>query len=181
MLRNVRLAVLLLVGALLGGCPNVLAPTGTPPDGTDGGTGGAGEFPDCTVPAQIGQWGPELIQRINDERARFGLDPLVPNDALAEQANIHACDMIHYNFFDHNNPVTGTTPSTRVAAAGFAGNSVGENIGAGEQSPAQVMADWVNSPQHEANIISPAFTDIGVGVRQGGLHGIYWTVIFAGP
>jgi len=40
----------------------------------------------------------------------------------------------------------------------------GENIAFGYSSAAEVVAAWMNSPGHRANILSPFFTEIGVSV-----------------
>ena len=68
----------------------------------------------------------------------------------------------------------------RVNAAGYAGwNRIGENIAAGQETPESVMAGWMTSPGHRANILNPAFKEIGVGfTRSNGQFGIYWVQVF---
>ncbi len=185
-MRAVQVGLLLTLGAILGGCPPTLVPvdtrvSGSEPVNTTGGTAGTGEFSDCYVPAHGSQWAAEVVQRVNDERAKYGLSPLAAHAGLSEQANKEACAMIHYNFFDHINPADGTSPLDRFQASGYEGSSCGENIAAGQLTPAQVVAGWINSPDHQVNILSPAFTDIGVGIRQGGPYRIYWVQLFGGP
>jgi uncharacterized protein YkwD len=184
MLHAMRLALLLTIGAVLGGCPVAVVPVGTTlVSGIDaiGPTAGSGEFPDCYVPAQGSEWAAEVIQLVNDERAKYGLDPLDPSAELSEQANIAACNMIHYNYFSHVNPVTGSSPIDRFEASGFDGHACGENIAAGQPSPADVVDGWIHSPDHEANILCPAFTHLGVGIREGGEYRVYWVQLFGGP
>lgn len=56
--------------------------------------------------------------------------------------------------------------------------TVGENIAAGQQTPAEVMNAWMNSQGHRENIMNSSFGQIGVGVVKGGSYGIYWVQMF---
>jgi len=184
MTRTGLLGWLLMAGLILGGCPGGLTGSGNPADATNpgstSGTTTAGEFVDCRVPAEEVAWAAEVLQHVNDERTSRGLTALEPDSGLAEQAAAHACAMIHYGFFDHTNPVTGSTPFDRFEASGFRGYACGENIAAGELTPAQVVTEWMNSPGHQANILATDFTHVGIGIRQGGPYRIYWVQLFGG-
>jgi uncharacterized protein YkwD len=184
MLHAMRLGLLLTLGAIMGGCPAGLVQVGTSVLSSTAGSAesaGTGEFSDCYVPAEGSAWAAEVIQLVNDERAKYGLNALAPSAELSQAANAEACDMIHYNYFDHINPVTGSSPLDRFAASGFEGNICGENIAAGQQSPEQVVDGWIGSPEHEDNVLSPAFTHMGIGIRLGGPYRIYWVQLFGGP
>ncbi|WP_342450770.1 CAP domain-containing protein, partial [Streptomyces violaceorubidus] len=50
----------------------------------------------------------------------------------------------------------------------------GENVAMGQQQAAAVMAAWMDSPGHRANILCPDFATIGVGVHIG-VRGHWWT------
>jgi uncharacterized protein YkwD len=187
MARIALLVLLLTVGLTLGGCPSgpsgpsgTSDPAGAPDPNSAVSTAVAGEFVDCREPAEEAAWAAEVLQRVNDERTSYGLTALAPDAGLAEQAAAHACAMIHYGFFDHTNPDTGSTPMDRFAASGFEGYACGENIAAGQSTPAEVVTGWMNSPGHRANILSAAFTHLGIGIRQGGLYRIYWVQLFGG-
>ena len=71
------------------------------------------------------------------------------------------------NFVDRD-VQAGYTPWTTLA----------ENVAAGQQTPEAVVAAWMNSAGHRANILNPSFRDIGVGVAKGGSYGIYWAQEF---
>ena len=58
---------------------------------------------------------------------------------------------------------------------------IGENLAAGQATPAQVMADWMESAGHRANILEASFVELGVGVRTGGTYGTYWVQEFGRP
>jgi hypothetical protein len=71
----------------------------------------------------------------------------------------------------------GSTPFSRMAAAGYRGTMMGENIARGFTSPAAVMNAWMNSPGHRANILNDGFTDLGVGIAGTG-SGMCWVQNF---
>jgi uncharacterized protein YkwD len=56
----------------------------------------------------------------------------------------------------------------------------GENIAAGQQTPAQVVEAWMNSSGHRANILNPNFTHMAVGIDKGGNMGMYWCQLLIG-
>src|SRR5713226_4782392 len=70
-------------------------------------------------------------------------------------------------FLSHTGP-DGSTFEHRINAAGYSDwTAIGENIAAGQQSPQQVVDDWMNSPGHRANILDPSFRDVGIGIAVG--------------
>ena len=121
-----------------------------------------------------------VLELVNQERAAHGLAPLSHSGELQAAARGYAGAMAHGGFFAHNGP-DGSTPSSRVEAAGYHGWSwVGENIAAGQRSPEAVMQSWMNSPGHRQNVLSPSAREIGIGhVQQGGTkYGHYWVQNF---
>ncbi|WP_211238267.1 CAP domain-containing protein [Deinococcus pimensis] len=104
--------------------------------------------------------------------------PLAYNANLRAAAYNHSRDMAVRNFFSHTNP-DGLSPFQRMTNAGYTGwTTAGENIAAGQTTPEQVVAGWLQSPGHCANIMNPRFRDLGVGFYQGGSYGYYWTQDF---
>ena len=174
---------------LLGGCP--LDPSSAPE--TVLGTGSASQgnqsssdqlatqFPTCLETARGDEWRDEVVRLVNLERARAGLVPVVQNQTLEDQATRYACEMIYYDFFAHENPFTGSHLADRAAEFGYDYQMIGENLAAGQSTPAQVMADWMASEGHKRNILEPNFTELGVGVRSGGTYGTYWVQEFGRP
>lgn len=138
-------------------------------------------FPTCQIALNAETWRAEILLLVNQERTRRGLGRVVRNAALEAQATQYACEMIHYGFFDHVNPVTGTTLSDRASDFGFDFLVIGENLAAGQRSPSNAMSDWMGSPGHAANILNPEFTEVGIGVRLGGEFGVYWVQEFGRP
>lgn len=122
----------------------------------------------------------ELRRLINAERTSRGLAPLAFDALLAQVAEAHSQDMINRNFFDHIN-LDGLGPGDRLANAGYSASTWGETIGAGYTTPAAMLVGWMNSPEHCDILLSPNFTEIGLGYVTGGTYGHYWTAVFAKP
>ena len=121
----------------------------------------------------------EVVRLVNAERAKAGLSPLGTFDALTAAAQLRAPELI--TKFDHTRP-NGSKCFTALEEAGVSGYyTAGENIAAGQRSPAEVVDGWMNSPGHRANILNPDFTHIGVGyIQGGGGYGHYWVQLFVG-
>jgi uncharacterized protein YkwD len=110
---------------------------------------------------------------VNRERATHGESPLQPNARLEQAAQSHSESMASGAYFDHVGR-GGDTPIGRMRAAGYIyssqiGYEVAENIGWGslwEGSPRAVVAAWMASPGHRANILDPRFRDTAVGVSS---------------
>jgi uncharacterized protein YkwD len=145
------------------------APTPAPaPAPVDGGpTGKAAEY------------AAQVLSITNSERAQHGCGPLTINAKLARASQRHSADMVARRFFDHTNP-DGKGPGDRLAAVGYSSGGWGENIAAGQQTPAAVMNTWMNSPGHRASILNCGYHAIGIGVAfgSGTQYGTYWTQNF---
>jgi PKD repeat protein len=92
--------------------------------------------------------------------------------SLTDQAQLRdagqkfAEEMNRTGVFSHTGE-GGSTPFTRMQAAGFRGSTMGENIARGFSNPASVMQAWMNSPGHKANILNAGYRWIGVGFVAG--------------
>jgi uncharacterized protein YkwD len=69
----------------------------------------------------------------------------------------------------------GSSPGDRITRAGYDWRTYGENVAYGYPTPESVMAGWMSSPGHKANILNCAFKEIGVGMAK---DGYYWTQDF---
>ncbi len=138
-------------------------------------------FPACSEPIEAVAWRATVLRLVNQQRAANGLQPVTRSATLEAQATQYACELIHYDFFDHENRFTGTTLGDRAAEFGYEYWIIGENLAAGQQTPAQAVGDWMASPCHRENVLNPAFIELGVGVRIGGTYGVYWVQEFGLP
>lgn len=139
-------------------------------------------------PAGYREFEEEMLVIVNEERAAgascggqaFGAaPPLTMNGALRCAARVHSQDMATQGFFDHDNP-SGESPFDRMGRAGYSYLSAGENIAAGQRTPEEVMAGWMDSPGHCSNIMNPDFSEFGGGyfVNDADSFGHYWTQTF---
>ncbi|MBE0614595.1 MAG: CAP domain-containing protein [Burkholderiales bacterium] len=108
--------------------------------------------------------------------------PVRWNTALAGSSQRHAEEMARYNYFSHSGR-DGSEPADRVLRAGYRYRATGENIAAGQMNPEDVMAAWIKSPGHCANLMNPAYTEMGVAfaVDPRSSMGVYWTQTFGRP
>lgn len=121
-----------------------------------------------------------VLELVNLERSIEGLTPVLESPVLTKLAEDYACRMIDDGFFDHFDP-TGAGPAERAAEKGYLFLAIGENLAAGQQTPAEVMDVWMRSPSHRAIILDPRWEEVGVAVRSGGTYAIYWVQEFGVP
>jgi len=107
--------------------------------------------------------------------------PLIASRELNEAAARHARDMARKDYFEHRG-ADGSQPKDRVIRAGYQPRLTGENIALGPESAEEVVAGWLASPGHCANIMDSRFRHIGVGLATGDGRGkIYWVQNFGEP
>lgn len=133
-----------------------------------------------TVPTDIRTQENEVIRLVNVERTKRGLQPLKANWELSRVARLKSQDMANKGYFSHQSPTYGS-PFNMMENFGIRFSSAGENIAYGQKTPAQVMTAWMNSPGHKANILSPSYTEIGVGLAKNKNGVPYWTQMFIKP
>lgn len=107
-----------------------------------------------------------LINQVNQERAKHGLNALKIDYSLVALAKQKSHDMAVNNYFSHVSPTLGTV-YTMLDRAGVSYSRAGENIArTGSVSRAHPL--FMNSAGHRANILHSGYTHIGVGiVKQG--------------
>jgi uncharacterized protein YkwD len=116
-------------------------------------------------------------------RAFNAARPVRWNGALAEASRLHAEDMARHDYFSHRGR-DGSEPAQRVERAGYRYRATGENIAAGTQmTPENAVAGWIRSPGHCANLMNPAYTEMGAAfaVNAGSEMGVYWAQAFGTP
>lgn len=157
----------------LGDVLSDITKTGGGGPGPGGGSGGP------TMSAGELDWAMQVLDLVNQERTRVGVAPLQWLDGAAEAAYLHSLDMDLRNFFSHTNP-DDIGPAQRLTNQGVEWTAAGENIARGYPTPGSVMSAWMDSSGHRANILSPYYTHLGVGVHIGGDDGPWWTQDFVG-
>lgn len=136
---------------------------------------------DATVVA-VASYDDEVVRLVNVEREREGgLPPLKGEPHLAAAALRHSTDMATnmITYIDHVG-TDGSTFDQRIREAGYTGYTyLAENIAAGFATPAAVMAGWMGSPGHRANILNANLREIGASYVLGSAgYRHFWTQDF---
>lgn len=136
--------------------------------------------PDDMTPEKPGgsiqdEYADEVVNIVNQERAKAGLAPLSVDAKAAEAAQVRAQEI--KGTFSHTRP-NGGSYSSALTEAGASFRGSGENIAYGQNSPEAVMQTWMNSSGHRANILNANYTSIGVGHYKGADGTDYWTQLF---
>ena len=115
---------------------------------------------------------------LNVDRVNNGLKPLKFNLELTALGGKYAQDMIDRKFFAHNDP-DGKTPFDRMKQAGISYSYAGENL-AINSNVTNAEKAFMNSPGHRSNILSPNYTEVGLGVRYDAKGSAYVVQEFIG-
>jgi uncharacterized protein YkwD len=121
-----------------------------------------------------------VMRELNAVRATHGLHPFKPSKALLRTAVGHSVAMATVGFFAHESQ--DGTPFWRRLKQLYGprtnGWTVGENLamfGGAEPTAADIVAAWMASPGHRANVLRALFREAGVGVifnpAAGGVFG----------
>lgn len=138
-----------------------------------------------TAGAICGEVGQGQIDRAVSEHNRFraerGLKPFSQNSVLSELASAHACDMARRGTVTHRDHA-GLRAGQRASRAGYHWRRIGENVGARANSVSEVVAAWIASPGHRANIMDRKMREFGLGsARSADGKTVYWAALYADP
>jgi hypothetical protein len=121
-----------------------------------------------------------ILSQINNLRASRGLPAYALNGALSNAATNHSIYLANNPWVDPHREANGSTPRSRIAAAGYGGSNIGENVYGGGMATAQIAFNWwMNSPVHLQGMLNANFTEIGIGIASGP-YGHYYTTTFGG-
>jgi uncharacterized protein YkwD len=127
----------------------------------------------------------EMLSLINEARRQErqcgdqqfqAVEPLTWSCELEAAAELHSQDMAENDYFSHTDP-NGVGIQQRVSNQGYVWQAVGENIAAGHTSVSAVVKGWLESPGHCRNIMSDAFTEMGMAKANDSesRYSTYWT------
>lgn len=119
-----------------------------------------------------------VVQLVNAERQKAGLPALTLDSSISNVARLKSQDMADNNYFSHYSPTYGSA-GEMMKKQGISFKTFGENIASGQRSPEAVVAEWMHSEGHKANILSSGFGRIGVGYATNANGTPYWTQMFA--
>ncbi len=118
-----------------------------------------------------------IIAATNAQRAGQSVPMLAESAQLNASAQAKAEDMLARQYFEHVAP-DGTRVNDLAEREGYEYLKIGENLALGVFSDdASLVAQWMASPGHRANILDVDYTEIGIGIARGNYQGR--TVYFA--
>jgi uncharacterized protein YkwD len=112
----------------------------------------------------------KMLVMVNRERTERGLKPLVADTAMRQVALAHSRDMFARGYFSHYTPEK-KDPFDRMRKARIRYVTAGENL-ALARTIAIAHTGLMNSPGHRANILNPSYGRLGIGIADGGMHGL---------
>jgi uncharacterized protein YkwD len=132
-----------------------------------------------------------MLQAVNAARAvahRCGngtypaAPPLTRDATLERVAQEYAEDMATFGYMDHTGR-DGSAPHERITRSGYRWSETGENLASGLADAENVVGGWLRSPEHCANIMDPAYTQMGAGVAVNPRDdtAVYWALEFGRP
>jgi uncharacterized protein YkwD len=105
-----------------------------------------------------------LLAAMNRARAARGLRPLRFDGRLRVVARAHCREMLRYHYFGHG------AFGRRLTSFRIRGPVIGENLAWGKglyRRAGVIVAEWLHSPEHRANLLRPGFSRVGVGSLTG--------------
>ena len=114
----------------------------------------------------------QVVANVNAQRTARGIPALRVAGQLAWAASRRSAIQATNNAMNHDGW------DTVIRASGYPSGAWGENVAAGFNTPDSVMAAWMASPDHAANILSAAYHAVGVGCAYSRSHVAYWTQDF---
>jgi hypothetical protein len=121
-----------------------------------------------------------LFEEINAIRVEHGLRALKANERLLKVARSYSETMLAGDYLGHQSP-DGSMPADRVRAARIGYRLVGENVARSLRPLAAmhgVVQEWMDSPAHRANILTPDFRETAMGAAVGEDGSLYVTQLF---
>lgn len=118
----------------------------------------------------------EIVNLTNQQRQKYGLEPLIEDERLNKAAYAKALNMFAENYWAHYSP-SGKDPWSFINGAGYQFSYAGENLARNFYTSDEVVKAWMNSPTHKANIINSNYQNIGIAVVEGVLSGQKTTLV----
>jgi len=112
----------------------------------------------------------QLLQLVNEERKKIGLQFFIADTQMQKAAKCHAIDMFTRGYFSHSTP-EGKDPFDRMKDLAISFQFAGENL-AHSSSLVSAHNGLMQSPGHRKNILNPSFGKIGICVLDGRSKGL---------
>lgn len=114
---------------------------------------------------------------LNNVRIGNGAQAVTYDRRLDAAAQAHADDMVDRGYFSHTSPEDDDVED-RIISQGYTPVAWGENLAGGQQSEADALQAWENSPSHDAMMNADSLQEFGLGVSGSG-RGTRWVLVMA--
>jgi uncharacterized protein YkwD len=118
----------------------------------------------------------DILRYTNAQRAAHGCGAVRADGKIGYAARGHSGFMARTGRFSHTGQ-GGSTFVIRLTRAGYTG-ALSENIAWGYRSGAQVVAAWMKSPGHRANLLNCKAKAVGIGAFYSANGTPYYTQDF---
>jgi len=146
--------------------------------------GMAGLVQECAPPppavVQVTDVQAPVVASVNEQRAAWGIGGVVADSRLTNAAQSHANDMANRSMMTHTGS-DGSSAGQRITLQGYGWSTWAENVAAGQSTPGDVVAAWLNSTGHRDNIANRDMANIGVAAAKGADGVTYWAMVLAAP
>jgi len=121
-------------------------------------------------------------QLISSYRRQRGLGAVSLDPKLMAMAQEQAKAMAAENRMSHSLASSGAF-TRRLNRSGYGAAHAAENVGAGYDSVAEVLAGWRKSPGHDKNLLLAEARHIGIAAAPapGTRYKVYWALVLAEP
>ena len=106
---------------------------------------------------------------MNEYRLEAGLPPLRLDRSLTAAAEARMTEMAEGEWWSHQSP-EGTSPFVHIPHE-YQYAFAAENLAAGFDTAGLLVASWMESPGHRANILGVNYADCGIAVLEGATTG----------
>ncbi len=132
----------------------------------------------------------DLLEKLNAYRANNGQPAVVWDREAAAVAQTHTANMQQFSRLTHDAPDGSCSAPTdclaqRLTNAAVLYAAASENVARGYLTADEVMQGWIASGPHNANMLDPQWTHVGLGFREdpGAISpnvytGSWWTQVF---
>ncbi len=122
-----------------------------------------------------------VLPLLNTARASVGAGALTMNAQLVAAAQGHSSWMAANETLSHTG-AGGSSFTDRISAAGYTWTTAAENVLVrGDDSSGGIFGQWQASPPHNANMMNPAYVDVGIACATSAAGNVYCTMDLAAP
>lgn len=135
-------------------------------------------FSSTCLPNENAKFEQELVDRINEERTKRGLQPLIYNAGLSDAARTHSQEILCSGGLPGQG--NGNSAFDNLPGKGKGLTKKWENVSNDVDTVEEIVKSLLNDLEELANLLSPDYSVIGIGYANSGNDEI-WTILYVEP